>query len=57
MSEKYQYRAIRFYVTCFAATWAFWTAVAVIGRKNDIAMTLMLFGLMAPDTYKKNLLA
>lgn len=49
MSEKYQYRPIRFYVTCFASTWAFWIAAAVIGReKNDIAMTLMLFGLMAP---------
>lgn len=51
MTEKYQYRPVRFYVTCFAATWTFWIAAAFISRTendNGISVLLMLLGLMAP---------
>ena len=49
--KPYQYRPIRFYVTCFLATWAFWIAAAIIsrlGNDNGISVMLMLFGLLAP---------
>ena len=49
--KPYQYRPLRFYVTCFLITWAFWIAAAILSRKeNDsgVSMILMLFGLMAP---------
>lgn len=45
--EHYVYRPVRFYVICFAVTWAFWITAAVLGS-SDIAMVLMLFGLLAP---------
>lgn len=51
MPGKYQYRPIRFYVTCFIATWVFWIAAAFISRSendNGVSLLLMLFGLMAP---------
>ena len=49
--KPYTYRPLRFYMTCFAATWAFWIAAAFISRSandNGISMVFMLFGLMAP---------
>ena len=49
--KPYQYRPIRFYVTCFLVTWAFWIAAAIIsrlGNDNGISVMLMLFGLLAP---------
>ena len=49
--EEYKYRPVRFYVTCFAATWIFWIAAAMIsksGNDNGVSMILMLFGLMSP---------
>lgn len=47
MAEKYQYKPLRFYVACFAATWVFWIAAAFIsGSENDngLSLLLMLFG-------------
>lgn len=49
--EKYKYRPVRFYVTCFLVTWTFWIAAAVISKTdkgNGISSLLMLLGLMAP---------
>lgn len=46
--EKYQYRPDRFYVICFAVTWAFWIAAAVTGGTDGITMALMLLGLITP---------
>lgn len=51
MTEKYQYKPLRFYVTCFAATWVFWIVAVFISKSendNGISLLLMLFGLMAP---------
>ncbi len=48
---QYRYRPLRFYITCFAATWIFWILAAVVSQsKNDngISALLMLFGLTAP---------
>lgn len=42
MAEKYQYKPLRFYVTCFAATWVFWIAAAFIsGSENDNGLSLL----------------
>lgn len=49
--EQYQYRPVRFYVTCFAVTWAFWITAAFVSRSehdNGISSLLMLFGLISP---------
>lgn len=49
--ERYRYRPLRFYVTCFAVTWIFWILAAVISRSpndNGISSLLMLAGLTAP---------
>ena len=49
--EKYRYRPLRFYVTCFAVTWTFWILAAVISRSpddNGISALLMLLGLTSP---------
>ena len=49
--KSYTYRPVRFYVTSFAVTWAFWIAAAIISRSgndNGISMVLMLFGLLSP---------
>lgn len=49
--KPYQYRPLRFYVTCFSVTWAFWIAAAILSRTendNGVSMILMLLGLMAP---------
>ena len=49
--EQYKYRPLRFYLTCFGVTWAFWIAAAIVSRSendNGISVMLMLFGLMAP---------
>lgn len=49
--EQYKYRPLRFYVTCFSITWAFWIAAAIISKSeknNGISSVLMLLGLMAP---------
>ncbi len=49
--ERYKYRPIRFYATCFLTTWIFWIGAAVISKRQDdngISSLLMLFGLMAP---------
>lgn len=49
--EQYKYRPLRFYITCFAATWAFWISAAVISRSghdNGLSSLLMLLGLIAP---------
>ena len=49
---QYKYRPVRFYLTCFAATWAFWIAAAVLSRTpsdNGLSTILMLLGLIAPS--------
>lgn len=49
--ERYRYRPLRFYVTCFAVTWIFWILAAVISKSpndNGISSLLMLAGLTAP---------
>lgn len=49
--ERYKYRPVRFYVTCFAVTWAFWITAAFVSRlehDNGISSLLMLFGLISP---------
>lgn len=49
--EQYKYKPVRFYVTCFAVTWAFWITAAVISKTendNGLSTLLMLLGLMAP---------
>lgn len=49
--ERYKYRPLRFYATCFAATWAFWIPAAIIGKTGaaqGITPLLMLLGLIAP---------
>ncbi len=48
----YQYRPVRFYATCFAATWSFWIVAAILSRTpnaNGISTILMLLGLIAPS--------
>lgn len=48
----YRYRPVRFYLTCFAITWAFWITAAVLSgtpRDNGLSTVLMLLGLMAPS--------
>lgn len=50
--EPYKYRPVRFYITCFAATWSFWIAAAMISRTpngNGVSTLLMLLGLIAPS--------
>ena len=49
--ERYKYRPLRFYATCFFATWMFWIPAAVISKSqndNSTAPLLMLLGLTAP---------
>lgn len=49
--ERYKYRPLRFYATCFYATWMFWIPAAVISKSqndNSTAPLLMLLGLTAP---------
>lgn len=49
--QQYKYRPLRFYITCFAVTWAFWIPAAIISRtENDNGMSslLMLLGLISP---------
>lgn len=49
---QYKYRPVRFYLTCFAITWACWIAAAVLSRTpndNGLSIILMLFGLIAPS--------
>lgn len=49
--KQYQYKPLRFYLTCFALTWAFWITAAMIGRSandNGLSTVLMLFGLISP---------
>lgn len=49
--EKYRYRPLRFYTTCFVATWIFWILAAIISKSpndNGTSALLMLLGLTAP---------
>lgn len=49
--QEYKYKPIRFYVVCFAATWFFWIAAALISKDksdNGLSSILMLLGLVAP---------
>lgn len=49
--EKYRYRPLRFYATCFAVTWTFWISAAVISKSpndNGVSTLLMLLGLISP---------
>lgn len=49
--KQYKYKPVRFYVTCFAVTWAFWILAAIISRSekdNGISTLLMLSGLITP---------
>lgn len=49
--EKYRYRPLRFYTTCFVATWIFWILAAMISKSpndNGTSALLMLLGLTAP---------
>ena len=43
----YRYRPVRFYLTAFALTWAFWIPAALAGDEN-LALFLMFLGLCAP---------
>ena len=55
--KPYTYRPLRFYMTCFAVTWAFWIAAAFISRTandNGISMVFMLLGLMAPPSQRSS---
>lgn len=45
--KQYKYHPIRFYLTVFILTWAFWIAAAVSGD-NHTAMTWMFLGLCVP---------
>lgn len=45
--KPYKYHPIRFYVTVFVMTWAFWIGAAAC-RDNGTAMTLMFLGLCVP---------
>ena len=48
----YKYRPVRFYVTVFALTWAFWFAAAIVGHnapESGAIMLLMLLGLFVPS--------
>lgn len=50
MAERHQYKPLRFYVDCFAATWVFWITAAFISKSendNGLSLLLMLFGVMA----------
>ena len=50
--KPYKYRPIRFYITCFVATWSFWIAAAILSRTpndNGVSTVLMLCGLIAPS--------
>lgn len=50
--EQYKYRPVRFYITCFAATWSFWITAAILSRTpndNGLSTLFMLFGLIAPS--------
>jgi membrane protease YdiL (CAAX protease family) len=44
---KYQYRPIRFYLTVFVFTWAFWISAVFV--PEHLRMTLMLLGLFVPS--------
>ena len=45
--EQYKYRPVRFYITAFAATWAFWLEAILFNE--GLSCTLgMLFGLLSP---------
>lgn len=49
--KPYRYRPVRFYVTCFSVTWAFWIVAAIFSRSgndNGVSPVLMLLGLLAP---------
>ncbi|MCM1189862.1 MAG: CPBP family intramembrane metalloprotease [bacterium] len=49
--ERYKYRPLRFYVTCFAVTWTFWILAAKLSKSSDnngISSLFMLLGLAAP---------
>lgn len=49
--KPYKYRPVCFYLTCFAATWAFWIAAAILSKSphdNGVTFVLMTFGLIAP---------
>ncbi|MCM1026547.1 MAG: CPBP family intramembrane metalloprotease [Roseburia sp.] len=49
--ERYKYRPLRFYVTCFAVTWTFWILAAKLSKSpddNGISSLFMLLGLAAP---------
>ena len=38
---QYKYRPVRFYLTCFAITWTFWIAAAVLSRTpNDNGLSM-----------------
>lgn len=50
--EKYKYKPIRFYVTSFAVTWAFWISAAFTGKlknNSEFSLLLMLLGLISPS--------
>lgn len=45
--EQYKYRPVRFYITAFAVTWAFWLEAILFNE--GLSCTLgMLFGLLSP---------
>lgn len=45
--ERYAYHPVRFYVTVFVCTWAFWIA-AMFLENEGLVMTLMFLGLCVP---------
>jgi len=51
MERIYKYKPIRFYLTVFIFTWAFWFAAAIVGHSpnHGMSLTLMLFGLLVPS--------
>lgn len=47
--KPYKYRPLRFYITCFAVTWAFWITAAFLSKPDSgLSSVFMLLGLISP---------
>lgn len=47
--KPYKYRPLRFYITCFAVTWAFWITAAFLSKPDPgLSSVFMLLGLISP---------
>ncbi|MGN1275545.1 MAG: type II CAAX prenyl endopeptidase Rce1 family protein [Floccifex sp.] len=45
--KTYKYHPIRFYITCFIATWTFWI-LAIFIKENSLSSIFMFLGLISP---------